>query len=118
MGQQRQQTWKPRSHGQPAISQKTPPEAKVRLDLNNPVFQEHLLTLQHLKRQKPERQAALDILNKIRQLTWNQPYLTLASGGRGSRASKRPMTSTPCIPYASAHDAALRPIAMVTSWAC
>lgn len=41
----------------------------VRLDLNNPVFQENLLTLQ-----KPERHAALDTLNKIRQLTWNQVY--------------------------------------------
>jgi len=41
----------------------------VRLDLNNPVFQENLLTLQ-----KPERLAALDTLNKIRQLTWNQLY--------------------------------------------
>lgn len=43
--------------------------ARVRLDLNNPVFQENLLTLQ-----KPERHAALDTLNKIRQLTWNQLY--------------------------------------------
>ena len=41
----------------------------VRLDLNNPVFQENLLTLQ-----KPERQAVLDTLNKIRQMTWNQVY--------------------------------------------
>ncbi|MBD5803481.1 hypothetical protein AZOA_29210 [Azoarcus sp. Aa7] len=41
----------------------------VRLDLNNPVFQENLLT-----QQKPERHAALDTLNKIRQLTWNQVY--------------------------------------------
>jgi hypothetical protein len=41
----------------------------VRLDLNNPVFQEDLLSLQ-----KPERLAALDTLNKIRQLTWHQLY--------------------------------------------
>lgn len=41
----------------------------VRLDLNNPVFQTHLLTLQ-----KPERHAALDTLNKLRQMTWNQVY--------------------------------------------
>ena len=41
----------------------------VRLDLNNPVFQANLLGLQ-----KPERPAALDTLNKIRQLTWNQLY--------------------------------------------
>jgi hypothetical protein len=45
------------------------PDATIRLDLNNPVFQEHLLTLQ-----KAERHAALDTLNKIRQLTWNQLY--------------------------------------------
>lgn len=44
-------------------------EAKVRLDLNNPIFQENLLTLQ-----KPERHAALDTLNKVRQLTWPQIY--------------------------------------------
>ena len=44
-------------------------DATVRLDLNNPVFQEQLLMLQ-----KPERHAALDTLNKIRQLTWNQLY--------------------------------------------
>ena len=41
----------------------------VRLDLNNPVFQENLLTLQ-----KPERHAALDTLNKLRQMTWSQVY--------------------------------------------
>jgi hypothetical protein len=41
----------------------------VRLDLNNPVFQENLLTLQ-----KPERHAAQDTLNKLRQMTWNQVY--------------------------------------------
>ena len=43
--------------------------ALVRLDLNNLVFQENLLSLQ-----KPERHVALDTLNKIRQLTWNQLY--------------------------------------------
>ena len=41
----------------------------MRLDLNNPVFQQNLLTLQ-----KQERHAALDALNKLRQLTWNQVY--------------------------------------------
>lgn len=40
----------------------------VRLDLNNPVFQENLLST------KAERLAVLDTLNKIRQLTWNQLY--------------------------------------------
>jgi hypothetical protein len=44
-------------------------DAAVRLDLNNPVFQEQLLSLQ-----KNERHAALDTLNKIRKLTWNQLY--------------------------------------------
>lgn len=48
---------------------KVDPDALIRLDLNNLVFQENLLTLQ-----KPERHAALDTLNKIRQLTWNQLY--------------------------------------------
>ena len=41
----------------------------IRLDLNNPVFQEQLFGLQ-----KPERNAAIDMLRKIRQLTWNQLY--------------------------------------------
>lgn len=45
------------------------PEPLVRLDLNNPIFQENLLSLQ-----KAERHAALDTLKKIRQLTWSQLY--------------------------------------------
>ena len=44
-------------------------DALVRLDLNNPVFQANLLTLQ-----KPDRHAALDTLNKLRQMTWLQVY--------------------------------------------
>jgi hypothetical protein len=44
-------------------------ETRLRLDLNNPVFQENLLTLQ-----KPERLAALDTLGKLRQMTWSQVY--------------------------------------------
>ena len=44
-------------------------ETLVRLDLNNPVFQQNLLALQ-----KQERHAALDTLNKLRQLSWNQVY--------------------------------------------
>ena len=44
-------------------------EGFIGLDLNNPVFQEQLLTLQ-----KAECHAVLDNLNKIRQLTWNQLY--------------------------------------------
>ncbi|MDP2368127.1 hypothetical protein [Rhodoferax sp.] len=45
------------------------PEALVRLDLNNPVFQANLLELQ-----KPQRHAALDTLGKLRHLSWNQVY--------------------------------------------
>lgn len=53
----------------PGASANATVETLVRLDLNNIVFQTNLLTLQ-----KPERHAALDTLNKIRQLTWNQLY--------------------------------------------
>lgn len=48
---------------------KPDPDALARFDLNNPVFQENLLTLQ-----KPERHAALETLNKLRRMTWNQAY--------------------------------------------
>ena len=44
-------------------------DALVRLDLNNPVFQETLFNLQ-----KAERHAAIDTLSKVRQLTWAQVY--------------------------------------------
>ena|ERR1051326_7934132 len=44
-------------------------DARLRLDLNNPVLQENLLTLQ-----KPERHSALETLNKLRQMTWGQVY--------------------------------------------
>lgn len=44
-------------------------EERIRLDLNNPVFQEQLFALQ-----KPERNAAIDTLRKIRQLSWTQLY--------------------------------------------
>jgi len=44
-------------------------DSPVRLDLNNPVFQEHLFGLQ-----KPERNAAMDTLRKIRLLSWDQLY--------------------------------------------
>ena len=42
-------------------------DVTVRLDLNNPVFQRDLLSLQ-----KAERHAALDPLAKLRQLSWQQ----------------------------------------------
>ena len=44
-------------------------EVLVRLDLNNPVFQVHLLTLQKL-----ERHAVLETLNKLCQMTWHPVY--------------------------------------------
>jgi hypothetical protein len=44
-------------------------DAPVRLDLNNPKFQQHLFALQ-----KSEQQAVLKTLNKFRQLTWGQVY--------------------------------------------
>jgi len=44
-------------------------EARVRLDLNNPNFQDALFGLE-----KPERLAALDTLSKLRLLTWSQLY--------------------------------------------
>ena len=44
-------------------------DGTVRLDLNNPVFQRDLL-----EHQKAERHAALDMLGKLRQLTWQQVY--------------------------------------------
>jgi hypothetical protein len=46
-----------------------PDQELVRLDLNNPVFQENLLDLP-----KPDRHSALETLKKLRQLTWNQIY--------------------------------------------
>ena len=44
-------------------------DSLIRLDLNNPVFQDNLFRLQ-----KPERHAAIDTLRKIRQLSWGQLY--------------------------------------------
>jgi hypothetical protein len=44
-------------------------DSLVRLDLNNPIFQENLLGLQ-----KAERHSALETLKKLRQLTWDQLY--------------------------------------------
>jgi hypothetical protein len=44
-------------------------DTPIRLDLNNPVIQETLFGLQ-----KPERNAAIDTLRKIRLLTWGQLY--------------------------------------------
>ena len=44
-------------------------DGRVRLDLNNPVFQDGLFALP-----KAERLAALETLNKLRRLTWSQLY--------------------------------------------
>ena len=42
----------------------------IRLDLNNPVFQDALFALQ-----KAERLAVLDTLRKLRQIAWSQLYV-------------------------------------------
>lgn len=47
----------------------TQSEAKVKLDLNNEVFQAGWLGLD-----KQERNRVTDTLRKLRQLTWNQVY--------------------------------------------
>lgn len=44
-------------------------DTPIRLDINNPIFQEQLFGLQ-----KAERHAAMDTLRKIRQLSWGQLY--------------------------------------------
>jgi hypothetical protein len=44
-------------------------EKRVKLDLNNEVFQEHLLTLE-----KDDAIRVLNTLKKLRQMTWNQVY--------------------------------------------
>ena len=41
----------------------------IRLDVNNPVFQDNLLNLP-----KPERHSALETINKLRRMTWRQVY--------------------------------------------
>ena len=46
---------------------KSDQDKPVKFDHNNPVFQENLLSLQ-----KADRLAALNNLNKIRKMTWNQ----------------------------------------------
>ena len=43
--------------------------ANVRLDLNNPIFQENLFALP-----KPDRHSALETLNKLRRMTWSQVH--------------------------------------------
>lgn len=48
---------------------KPDPQSLVRLDLNNPVFQQNLLNLQ-----KPERHSALETLAKLLRMTWAQVY--------------------------------------------
>jgi hypothetical protein len=44
-------------------------DGQIQLDLNNPVFQKNLLSLE-----KPERHSAMETLKKISRMTWNQLY--------------------------------------------
>jgi hypothetical protein len=45
------------------------PDGLVRLDLNGADFQEGLFNLP-----KPERHSAMETLNKLRRMSWNQVY--------------------------------------------
>ena len=45
-------------------------DSGIKLDLNNPVFQEALFSLQ-----KEERLAVLDTLKKLKRITWAQLYM-------------------------------------------
>jgi hypothetical protein len=51
------------------MSESQPGEGIVRFDLNNPVFQANLLTLP-----KPDRHSALETLNRLRQMSWDQVH--------------------------------------------
>ena len=88
-------------------------DALVRLDLNNPVFQTILLGLQ-----KPERHAALDTLNKINQLTWNQLYRD--GGLKWEKISniKSPPDIDQSNPFASPNPGGPRLTGTATSSAC
>jgi len=48
---------------------KKPNDSRLRLDLNQPVFQDNLLELP-----KPERHSAMETLAKLRRMTWDQVY--------------------------------------------
>jgi hypothetical protein len=78
----------------------------IRLDLNNPVFQDTLCALQ-----KAERLAVLDALQKLRRFTWPQLYADKGLRWEKSAASSRPKASQPCIPCGSPAVAGQRPFA-------
>ncbi len=88
-------------------------DTPVLLDLNNPVFQDNLFRLQ-----KPERLAALDTLNKIRQLSWAQLYRDQASNGKRSSAPGFRPASTPSIHCASPSRAVPRRCGRAPACAC
>jgi hypothetical protein len=44
-------------------------DRRLELDINHPVFLEDLLTMQ-----KAERHSAMETLNRLRQMSWNQVY--------------------------------------------
>jgi len=90
------------------------PEPTIRLDLNNPVFLEQLLTLQ-----KAERHAALDTLNKIRQMAWTQLYRDAGIKWEKITSIKPPLLgSMPCTRCGSADHAEPQRTAMAISCDC
>ena len=88
-------------------------DALVRLDLNNPVFQETLFNLQ-----KAERHAAIDTLKKIRLLTWAQVYRDHGLKWEKIVSIKPPAGRMRCTHCALRNHAGPRLGAMGTSCGC
>ena len=71
-------------------------ESRVKLDLNNEIFQQNLLGLD-----KTERNRVLDTLKKLLQLTWNQVYCD-----QGLNPTLTPPSNTPLgRPHGAKHSA-------------
>ena len=88
-------------------------DALVRLDLNNPVFQEQLFALQKL-----ERHAAIDTLRKIRQLSWGQLYQDKGLKWEKIVSAKPPQGIDALIRCESPNHDAARLTAKATSSGC
>jgi hypothetical protein len=86
---------------------------KVRLDLNNPVFQAGLFGPQ-----KAEWQAALETLNKLRRLTWQQVHRDAGLKWEKISSVKPPPASPRSIRCGSPARGAPRPIATARSSVC